>query len=127
INLDGSWDADFVLNSSTNICTVGFGGTFSDANGNIYAYCNAGEFYQITPNSAYSNFTITQISTVTQSMTNNDGAGCPLSNGLETTSSDCCEQVLALLESLQTPDEFRADFTRLEEELYLLKEEQNEE
>lgn len=100
INLDGSHHSDSPV-STTNLCPGGFGGMFSDANGHIYGYCNAGQFYEITPDATFSNFTLNQISTNDQSMSQNDGAGCPLSNGLSSGGDDCCKEVLAILQSMQ--------------------------
>ncbi len=99
MNLDGSFHADYPL-ASNNVCTAGFGAVFSDANGTIYAYCNAGEFYEITPDATFDNFTLTSISDKEPNMSRNDGASCPLGNGI-TTGDDCCEEVLAILRELQ--------------------------
>lgn len=86
IGLDGFIYPDISLSNIN--CNGGFGAMFADANGNLYASCNSsGEFFRLVPNGDFTAFTVESL-VVTQSWTRNDGAGCPLANGID---DDCCK------------------------------------
>jgi len=96
MDLQGNHVLDIPL---TGAACVGYGAMFADALGNLYAYCNAsGDIIMMTPtDDTFTDFTVTTLFTETQGISGNDGASCPLSNGLSPTEETCCSQVLALL------------------------------
>lgn len=98
MNLDGSHDQDITLTNMN--CNNLTGAMFADASGNLYAFCNTGAFYQLSPNVDFTDFTVTQIANNNLNATGNDGAGCPLANGLSD-ECDCCEEVLRILREMQ--------------------------
>ena len=102
VDLNGVFQADYIVsigNLAQFTANQSFGGTFSDSNGNLYAFLNTGRFFQFTPDATFSSFIISEIAPQGANINNNDGASCPLSNGLDTSPEDCCEKVLAILNS----------------------------
>ncbi len=70
----------------------GFGATYADNQGNIYAFCNGdGILYRIDP----INQTSTQLQDTNYSLRFNDGASCPLSNGLVIPTQNTCTEILS--------------------------------
>lgn len=95
-------------------CSTGYGATFADVNGRLYAYCNAGgtSFFKITPvgttwddNSLLpSELDAVSLGTGLVNMINNDGAACPLGCGLD---DECCPglDLVRLLKPMHGPSE----------------------
>jgi len=86
-------------------CTGGCGATFSVLDGTLYFYCNQdGKLYKLVPDvaAAPTGFTVTEFPAA-QIISTNDGASCPLASEFPDTPGDCCERVLAILESWGAP------------------------
>ncbi len=114
-------DIPFSINGLCN--NSNFGAAFSDSQGHLYAFCNSGGFYEFTPNANFSSFTVSTITMPGVTISNNDGASCPLSNGLDDNNDNCCEQVLALLQAQSRQNASQENIREVRSEIESLKKE----
>lgn len=105
---------------NTSNCNGAFGAAFSDANGIMYFFCNAsGVLYRVSLNGTSANSTLL-FDTQRFSLSRNDGASCPLSNGfiINDPFDPCCppitkESMLDLFVHIPTgsiSDPYRIEF-----------------